>query len=234
MLQAIEQLLILQDRDQKIRGLKVESQRAPEDKKRIADDLAKATAAFEKARQTLRELEVRKQKLELDAQAKRDSIAKFKTQQFQTRKNEEFQAFGHEIARYERDVVLIEDQEIEIMEESEILKAGLIAQEQEFAAARQLAASRTQALEERIATIKQRLADLEADRAALAAPIEEDLMYRYTRLFDKKNGHAVVALEHEVCMGCHMKVTPQTVHAVKGGRELTSCEHCGRMLYYGE
>ncbi|HEY5894526.1 MAG TPA: C4-type zinc ribbon domain-containing protein [Chthoniobacterales bacterium] len=234
MLQAVEQLLVLQDRDQKIRGLKMELQRVPDDRKRIAADLAAATASFEKARQTLRELELRKQKLELDAQAKRDSIAKFKTQQFQTRKNEEFQAFGHEIARYERDVVLIEDEEIEIMEQSEILKAGLIAHEKEFASARQLSVSRTQALEEKIATIQQRLAALEADRATLVKPLDEDLLYRYTRLFDKKNGHAVVALEHEVCMGCHMKVTPQTVHAVKGGRELTSCEQCGRILYYGE
>lgn len=234
MLKEIEQLLVLQDRDQKIRGLKAELQRAPEDKKRIASDLAAATAAFEKARQTLRELELRKQKLELDAQAKRDSIAKFRTQQFQTRKNEEFQAFGHEIARYERDIVLIEDAEIDIMEQSEVLKAGLVAHEKEFAAAKQLFASRTQALEEKVQTIKGRLAALEGDRAALVAPFDEDLLYRYTRLFDKKNGHAVVALEHEVCMGCHMKVTPQTVHSVKAGRELTSCENCGRILYYGE
>jgi uncharacterized protein len=234
MLKAIEQLLVLQDRDQKIRGLKVEFQRAPEDKLRFSSDLAAATAAFEKARTTLQELELRKKKLELDAQMKRDSIAKFKGQQFQTRKNEEFQALSHEIARYEKDIIAIEDEEIEIMERTEVEKAKLSGQEKLFAAAKEHFAKATQALEERIGAIKKRLVDMEAERLLLAAPVEEDLLYRYTRLFDKKNGHAVVSLEHEVCMGCHMKVTPQTVHAVKGGRELTSCEHCGRILYYGE
>jgi uncharacterized protein len=41
----------------------------------------------------------------------------------------------------------------------------------------------------------------------------------------------VVALEHEVCTGCHMKVTTQTAHRVKAGKEIVSCENCGRILY---
>jgi predicted nucleic acid-binding Zn-ribbon protein len=44
----------------------------------------------------------------------------------------------------------------------------------------------------------------------------------------------VVALEHEVCTGCHMKVTTQTAHRVKNGKEIVSCEQCGRILYAAE
>ena len=70
-------------------------------------------------RQRSRELEVRRKNLELDAQSRRDSIGKYKAQQFQTRKNEEFQAISLEIHRFEKEIEHIEDNEIEIMELSE-------------------------------------------------------------------------------------------------------------------
>ena len=64
--------------------------------------------------------------------------------------------------------------------------------------------------------------------------IDEDLLGRFERLFTSKGDAAIVALEHEVCTGCHMKVTTQTSHRVKSGKELVSCEQCGRILYNAE
>ena len=74
---------------------------------------------------------------------------------------------------------------------------------------------------------------LETERASLAVGLDEDLLDTFTRLF-ANNGEAVVPLEHETCMGCHMKVTTQTVVKVKGQREIVHCEQCGRILYRGE
>lgn len=235
MLPEIEQLLVLQDRDQKIKAYRDELTRGPLEKQRIADDLARATAEHEKARTTLQELEVRKKKLELDAQAKRDSIAKFKNQQFQTRKNEEFQALSHEIARYEKDIVALEDTEIEIMEGIEQQKKELSSSDIKFAEAKRIAADRTKTVEERVAGIGGRIGAIETERAGLAAAFpDEDLLDLYNRLFTKKVGTAIVQLEHETCGGCHMKVTPQIVHSVRASKVLTQCEQCGRILYPGE
>ena len=58
-----------------------------------------------------------------------------------------------------------------------------------------------------------------------------DRFNRFDRLFKSKGDAAVVALEHEVCTGCHMKVTIATVMRVKAGKEIVSCEQCGRILY---
>ncbi|HEX8372120.1 MAG TPA: C4-type zinc ribbon domain-containing protein [Chthoniobacterales bacterium] len=235
MLPQIEQLLVLQDRDQKIKAFRDELTRAPLEKQRIADDLARATAEHEKARAALQELEIRKKKLELDSQAKRDSIAKFKNQQFQTRKNEEFQALSHEIARYEKDIIGFEDTEIEIMESIEQQKIALAASDAKFAEAKRAAADRTKTVDERVASIQGRIGAVEAERAALVGTFsDEDLLDLYNRLFAKKVGTAVVPLDHETCGGCHMKVTPQIVHSVRGNKVLTHCEQCGRILYPGE
>src|SRR5579862_7532464 len=117
MLPEVEQLLILQDRDQKLRTLRTELKMLPLERKELEARLASSSAGLESVKQKSRELEVERKKLEVEAQAKRDAIAKFRTQQFQTRKNEEFQALGNEIKRAGDDIQAIEDRELDVMEE---------------------------------------------------------------------------------------------------------------------
>src|SRR5208283_3287509 len=119
---SIERLLILQDRDQKIRLLRLELQNLPAERASLDSNLASGSIRLDAAKQRARDVELEKKKLEIKAQAKRDSIAKFKTQQFQTRKNEEFQALSNEIKRFEGDIEKIEDRELELMEEAELVK----------------------------------------------------------------------------------------------------------------
>ncbi len=81
-------------------------------------------------------MEVQRKMLELDAQSRRDSIAKYKTQQFQTRKNDEFQAISQEIHRFEKEIEQIEDHEIELMEHTEQIQKEAVYAELELKAAK--------------------------------------------------------------------------------------------------
>jgi len=67
----------------------------------------------------------------VEVQAKRDSINKFQTQKFQTRKNEEFQALNNEIKRYEGDISTIEDRELELMESGDTAKKTIAETDKE-------------------------------------------------------------------------------------------------------
>ncbi len=89
-------------------------------------------------------------------------------------------------------------------------------------------------LEAKSKTLNSRLEDLAKERAELAGKIDEDLLSRFERLFASKGDAVVVALEHEVCTGCHMKVTTATATRVRAGKEIISCEQCGRILYAAE
>jgi len=109
MLKEIEQLLLLQERDQKIKMFKAELETVPLEQQRIEHFLAAKSHAFEQVKLRSRDVEVQRKRLELDAQSRRDSIAKYKTQQYQTRKNEEFQAISHEIHRFEKEIEEIEE-----------------------------------------------------------------------------------------------------------------------------
>jgi predicted nucleic acid-binding Zn-ribbon protein len=91
-----------------------------------------------------------------------------------------------------------------------------------------------QDLEAKGAALEARLAELTKDREEIASRIDEDVLNRFERLFASKGDAAVVALEHEVCTGCHMKITTQTAHRVRNGKEIVGCEQCGRILYISE
>jgi uncharacterized protein len=232
MLKEIEQLLLLQDRDQKIKMYTAELESIPFEQQRIEHLVSSKNNAFEQVRQRLRDLEVQKKRLELDAQSRRDTIAKYKTQQFQTRKNEEFQAIGHEIHRFEREIEQIEDTEIDLMEEAEKVSTQVSKAEQELAAAKRQAQQQETDLKKKQQILLERKGEAERERAGLSEQVDPDLLFRYNRLFASKGGNAVVPVEHEYCMGCHMKNTTTLVHRVKMAREIVYCELCGRLLFY--
>jgi predicted nucleic acid-binding Zn-ribbon protein len=234
MLPSIERLLILQDRDQKIRTLRLELKNLPAERSNLDTNLAGSTARLDAIKQHSRDVELEKKKLEMDAQAKRDSIGKFKTQQFQTRKNEEFQALSNEIKRFEGDIEKIEDREIELMEEAERVKATVADADKQHTAAKAHTERQMAEIASKITAIEAKLAELEAEREKLGEGIDEDLLYQYNKLFFNKAGLAIVALEHETCMGCHMKLTTQTAVRVRGSKDIVNCEQCGRILYYSE
>lgn len=230
MLPEIEKLLVLQDRDRKIRTLKQELKMAPLESKELDEKLSAALKHFEAVKLKAKEIEVERKKLENDAQSKRDMIAKYQTQKFQTRKNEEFQALSNEITRFEGEVRSIEDHELELMEKAEAAKATIATTDKETQALKAQVERQLADIAAKTGALAAQLQEIEAERARLAADVDEDLLDTFNRLFANKT-EAVVALEHDVCMGCHMKVTTQTVVRAKGAREIVHCEQCGRILY---
>ena len=228
----LEQLLVLQDRDQKVRQIQTETKSLPLQRKNLETQLATSIANLEALKQRARQLEVDRKRLELDAGVRTDSVAKLRTQQYETRKNDEFAAMAHEIERYQREISAIEDRELELMEQQDKLKAEVAAEEKKAAGAKDSIARQVTDLEAKAKALEARLQDLTNERAELASKIDEDVLDRFERLFASKGDAAVVALEHDVCTGCHMKITTQTAVRVKGGKEIVSCEQCGRILYY--
>ena len=229
----LEQLLILQDRDQKIRQIRTEIETVPLRRSSLEAQLAASKASVETLKHRARQVEVDRKRLELDVGTRTEAISRLKTQQYQTRKNDEFQAIGHEIERYEKEIIKIEDEELELMVLADKVKADLAEEEKKATAAQNLIARQTADLEEKSKALESQLQGLSKERSELAGKIDEDLLGRFERLFKSKGDAAVVAIEHGVCTGCHMKVTTATAAQVRAGKEIVSCENCGRILYEG-
>lgn len=227
----VRALLILQDRDRRLIALGKDLEKLPQDEARAKAKLAGDEAALVKAHQALLDCELKVKKIELDAETRRTTIKRLKLQQFETRKNEEFVALGHEITRYEKDLDTFETHELEAMEEVDIFRIAMKAAEEARTQTRKL-------VEEDLATISQRHERMKTERAELAiererllANVPEAILPLYNRLMKTKDGLAVAPLRDGKCEGCHMKLIASTVMKVQSGKEIAQCEDCGRILY---
>jgi predicted nucleic acid-binding Zn-ribbon protein len=234
MLDVIEKLLTLQDRDQRLRSFQTEMGHLPEERKAREKQIADSAAKLGQAKIRAKEIEIEKRNLEMEARAKRDTIARYKQQQLQTRRNEEYSALAHEIEAAEKTVTALEDRELDLMEEAEKLLPQIAAAEKTHAEEHSKIEHLIAGLETKKSNLEARIAELKNEHEQLAKLLDEDVLDIYLHLFKTKHGTAVATLEHEVCMGCHMKVTAQTVVQVRAAKEIVHCPQCGRILYMPE
>lgn len=227
----LEALLRLQERDQRIATVRRELEGIPAEKSARESRLAVLEKTRETARQRSREIEKERKALEIEVQSLGEKIQRYKTQQMQTRKNEEYSALSHEIEAAQKIISGLEDRELALMEEAESLQPALAKADEEFAAGREEIARQLAGLERKKENLAVELQELENSRSDLVVGVEEDVLDRYGRLFRSKHGQAVVALEGAICQGCHMSVTAQTQVEAKAGQGLVSCPQCGRILY---
>lgn len=232
MLEAIEKLLVLQDRDRKIRRIEAELAHIEPERQSLKSKTSGAIANLEAGKQRVRQIESDRKRLELDVDAKQQQIAKYANQQLQTRKNEEYRALAHEIETCKADINRIEDREIGLMEQAELAQKEVARFTREAGEAKKLADSNIAQLGEREKNLQQELLQLESNRSQLAAAVNETVRARYERLVKSKGENVLVGVQHGVCGGCHMKLPAQTLVACQAAQELVSCTNCGRILYY--
>ena len=234
MLDEVRALLILQDRDRRLLALAKDLERLPQDEARAKTKLAGDEAAVKKAHDALVDCELRLKRLELDVGTRRTTIQRLKIQQFETRKNEEYQALGHEITRYEKEVDDLETRELELMEEMDGQRAALKAAEAALAHTRTLVNEDLATIAQRRERMEKDCGDLTREREQLATGIPESMLPLYSRLMKTKDGMAIAPMHEGKCGGCHMKLIASTVVAVQNAKEMTRCEDCGRILYTEE
>ena len=232
MLEILQQLLVVQDRDHRLAQLKAEAARIPIEvdaaKQRLADESAK----LEKAKTELKQIESQRKQLEVDADSKRQQILKYRTQLNQIKSNTEYQALLKEINKAEADIRQVEDVELEFMDRLEKLQPTLKQEQAQLKELTSKAESEKTEFQRRSALIATELAQLQSEREKLVATVDADALSRYDRILRSKGDLAIVPIKHGNCGGCHLNLPPQTVHTARGERELASCSYCGRILYW--
>jgi predicted nucleic acid-binding Zn-ribbon protein len=232
MLDTIEKLLVLQDRDRKLRRVKAELAHIGPERQMFQAKATEAVAALEHAKTRVKQLESERKALELEVETKNQLIARYANQQLQTRKNEEYRALTHEIDTCKAEIFKIEDKEIELMEQAETAQKQVVRGNQTAQEARKLMDDQLAQLEARERNLQNELGELTANREDLATAVDEGARARYERLFRSKGENVVVGVQHGVCGGCHMRLPPQLLVQCQAQQELVTCSNCGRILYY--
>ena len=232
MLEAIEKLIILQDRDRRLIRLREEVAHIPTERQQLQAKAASAQAGLDAAKQKGKQIESDRKKLELDVDAKKQLIEKYSLQQFQTKKNEEYKALAHEIEMCKEVIFKLEDQQLELMEQAEHAQKEVAASNQKTTEAKKMIDARLADIAARETNLKKELADLEANREELAGAVDESARSRYERLLKHKGSNVVVGIQHGVCGGCHMQLSRSTIVTCQAEQEIVTCTNCGRILYY--
>ena len=111
----IEKLIIVQAKDLALQKLLLEIERIPKDRTKIQGLIEEEKASIESAKSELNAKEVERNDLDSQIKAKESDIAKFKTQQLEVKKNDEYRALTHQIEQAQTDISQLEEKEIEIM-----------------------------------------------------------------------------------------------------------------------
>lgn len=230
----VKQLLSLQETDLKIKSLKADLARIPQLQESAKDRLAHDEQALADAKKAYQENEVAIKNVELDIGTRRNTIERLKTQQFETKKNDEYAKLGAEIVRYTEEVDDLETQELELMEVADQHRDTIEAAKTALAKTQSFVDEEIAELQARADERQKELEEAEALRNEKASVVEEDLLGNYQRLFEKRNGDAVMVVTSDrICTSCHVQVTPATYAAAQTNGEIAYCDNCGAILYVG-
>ncbi len=229
---SLEKLLVLQDRDRKRLSFEQQLQAVPRERAAIEGKIAAEKSAIETAKAEWHGLESKKKQLELEIGTSEDKIGKYRTQQAQVRKNDEYQALTHEIETAQTGIGKLEEQEIGIMLSIDEAKKRFSAAEAEL---KQNIAGH----EAKIRVLRERETQLEADVKAsqdTVALARQEVPVPQLKIYDRiavKPGHPVcVAVTAARCGGCHLKVSANVELEARKLEQVTTCDQCGRIVYW--
>ncbi len=230
----IELLLTLQDRDARRHAIEAQLKAIPREIAAVEQRIAAERAAIDAARGELHELESGKKLLETDIGSAEAQVGRYRTQQLSIRKNDEYQALGHEIENVQKQIDELEVRELETMYAIDEAKKRFAAAE---ATLRQNIAgheARIKMFRERDVALSDELKAALADAAAARTPLPEPALEAYDRAAGR-GLPAVVAVKGGKCGGCHLKVSSEVESAARGklaDTEFALCEQCGKMVYW--
>ncbi len=229
----VKQLLALQKTDQRIQALEAELVRIPKLQEAAKERLANDIAALATAKSNNQAKEVEIKNVELDIGTRKNSIDRLKIQQFETKKNEEYTKLGQEVIRYEAQVDDLETRELELMEVADGLRAKIAEADASLAKTQGFVDEEIAELATRATERKAELAEAKATREANVTDLnDEDLLDSYLRLFNKREGQAIVKVTTErSCTSCHVQVTPATYALAQSGSAIANCDNCGAIVF---
>ena len=225
-------LLALQERDTKRLALEQQLQSVPREIAGIEARIAAERAAIETAKAEWHGLEAKKKSLENDIKGSEEKAGKYRTQQLEVRKNDEYRALTHEIETMETAIAGFEEAELKVMYEIDEAKRRFAVAEAELKA-------NISGYEAKLKSLRAREAQLQGEQQAAAAVVAaaralvpEAQLKVYDRIA-RKPGHPVCVPVHAGrCGGCHMKVSANVEFEARKGDEIATCDQCTRIVVW--
>jgi len=225
-------LIKLQRLDIDIRNTSVLLEDIPHQIEEIEQKSIESLQIVQDAKDRLSDNQKTRRTLESGLQDTKENIAKFKRQLNEVKTNREYKALLKEVEDTNARMDSLEEQIItEMLSADDIEKEIKSAIQKADEIQADLAKKKEKILQEKSDADKI-LDNLEKEKEELLPKIPADQMKLYKQISSQKNGIVLSPVTDEFCTMCHMRVRPQMVNELIAGREIITCENCGRILHY--
>lgn len=228
----IEKLLIVQDRDVALQKIEQELARIPQERSALEGHITAEEANIEAASLALKEKEVERSELDTEIKTKEAAIVRFRTQQLEVKKNDEYRALTHQIEQSEQEISDLEERVIEIL--LEIDESSETFQDEKSTIEARIVEERKQIglLGEREKNLKASVDEAKAAVESARSHTDEDYVTHYDRVKKLcKRPPYIVRIEAQKCGGCHLRVSNEVNSKAPVWGEAHFCDQCARMVY---
>ncbi len=213
----IDKLLRLQDRDIELILMIKELKGIPIKRHKLKVEIEKEEAGIEEARQHLMALEVERKEIENEVARLEDQNSRYKNQQLEVKKNEEYQALSHEIDLNNEKIGELEDREIRLMLEIDEEKQATEEGRKDFDRRIEAFHAQIDRLNEREAVLKEEQVGLEKAVAVLREAVSDPFLRAYDNAKANLKGRPpfVSPIVDGICKRSNLKVSNEMLISAK-------------------
>jgi len=226
----IQKLIRLQEKDMELIRAMRDLKEIPLERHKLKVEIEKQDERMESAKEALRTLELKRKEIEVEVGRLEDQVTRYKNQQLDVKKNEEYQALTHEIELNTRKISDLEEEEIGIMleidEESKKLEEKKQVWEREI---KKLQAE-IEKMDEREGALKEEIMALENQVNELRGEVAGEYLqaYDHAKVNLKGKPPFVSPIEGGFCKRSNMRVSNDKlieakIHGAPHFDDITGC-----------
>jgi predicted nucleic acid-binding Zn-ribbon protein len=172
---------------------------------------------------------------ESELQLNQSKIKKSEEKLRSVKTNKEYQSSLKEIDDLKAVRSKIEDEMLEFLEKIEAADKNLQALRQQYQELVDETNQKKAAMQRDAEQNEKRLVELQSERDATAARLDDDLLELFNRVKAKQsNGVAIAEVKNAVCLGCNMNIPPQIYNELQRRDSLKYCPSCERIIFWKE
>jgi uncharacterized protein len=230
----IEFLKSLQVLDKEIHALNQEKNGFPDKIRKIENSLEAKKAGLKTAEDRLKTLHLKLKENEVSLQQKEEQVKKLQSQLYQLKTNKEYSTMTQEIEGLKADNSLVEEDMIKLMDGIEFAKKSISEEKAIFDREKEASLKEKDEINSRGREIDSKLEQLMSEREKITPNVDKQLLARYERVLQNRDGLAIVHVEDGACGGCHLNLPAQVISDAKLKEDIVICGSCSRILYIND
>lgn len=230
MREKLKALAELQTVDLEVASLRKAADVHPRQIAELERELGVARSAIEAERARVADTERQKAQHEQTIADEKDKVKKWEARLSEQRSTREYSALAREIDIAKKANLTMAEELAELTKKLGADREAIKAKEAEFAAKQQGLSSRMAELRGKLGEAEAQVKALEGRRQGVADNVDATLLRRY-EVVRKKKLPALVGVVAGTCQGCNMNVPPQLYNQLRTSLGTDICPSCNRIIY---